>query len=430
MTTDVTSVVGTTSQNNVTQVGIPGPRGNPGPQGIAGDPGPQGGNGAPGTPGVNGATIFTGSGAPSGASGANGDMYIDTATGDLYGKSAGSWAIVGNVKGPTGSAGPTGATGPAGVSTLTRQQCALTLTSGTPYPLTTVTANANVLLTPNGGNLLPIRNKNTGVWSMVAFTELTNILANSAVGNAGPASAAANNVYDGYAWDTDGAGTLAFTRSPTWASGGGSNQARGTGAGSAAIQRTNGIITNAQAITNGPAAGYGTLVGTLATDAGGATVTWDRGSAAIGGGRAWLGLWNADPSNRRNVAALVTDTDAPHNYTSATVHPWNASNSNRITCVRGLDDDPVTVEAFCQIQAAADDGFGSVGIGVNSIAAIAEWYGFERVTLGIGKSTITAKYQNNPGLGLNFFQALEASDGSNANTFTAAGGPLRALIRC
>lgn len=50
--------------------------------------------------GPKGASISAGSGAPSG--GSDGDMYVRTSNGDLYSRAAGTWSVVGNIKGPPG----------------------------------------------------------------------------------------------------------------------------------------------------------------------------------------------------------------------------------------------------------------------------------------------------------------------------------------
>jgi hypothetical protein len=73
-----------------------------------GDKGDTGNTGLTGAAGANGATWRNGSGAPANSLGANGDYYLDTATGDVYKKAAGTYSVVGNIKGPTGATGPAG----------------------------------------------------------------------------------------------------------------------------------------------------------------------------------------------------------------------------------------------------------------------------------------------------------------------------------
>ncbi len=54
---------------------------------------------------------------PAAALGNVGDFYLDTATGNVYYKSATTtWALTGNIKGPTGATGPQGVAGPTGLT--------------------------------------------------------------------------------------------------------------------------------------------------------------------------------------------------------------------------------------------------------------------------------------------------------------------------
>lgn len=64
--------------------------------------------------GGGGTTWYDGAGAPAGGTGVDGDYYLRTTNGDVYKKTAGVWAVVGNIKGPTGATGATGPAGPAG----------------------------------------------------------------------------------------------------------------------------------------------------------------------------------------------------------------------------------------------------------------------------------------------------------------------------
>lgn len=57
-----------------------------------------------GAAGLNGATWTATSSVPTG--GNDGDLHLRTTTGDVYKNTSGSWAIVANIKGPTGSTGP------------------------------------------------------------------------------------------------------------------------------------------------------------------------------------------------------------------------------------------------------------------------------------------------------------------------------------
>jgi hypothetical protein len=53
--------------------------------------------------GLDGSSFLQGSGVPSNALGENGDSYLNIANGDVYLKSAGTWAVTGNIKGASGA---------------------------------------------------------------------------------------------------------------------------------------------------------------------------------------------------------------------------------------------------------------------------------------------------------------------------------------
>lgn len=114
---------------------------------------------------------------------------------------------------------------------------------------------------------------------------------------------------------------------------------RGTGAGTTEISRnTDGYYTNAVDITNGPAAGRGTYVGTIQTGVT-AVVHWVCNPAdANGGGAVQLGLWNA--YNRERFIATSADTTAA-NYTTLTWRVWRDSQSATSAFVIGLPLDEV-----------------------------------------------------------------------------------------
>lgn len=70
--------------------------------------------------GTPGSVWYNGTGAPAGSLGVVGDYYLDTANGNVYNKTgAATWALVGNIKGPTGATGPVGPAGPTGATGAT-----------------------------------------------------------------------------------------------------------------------------------------------------------------------------------------------------------------------------------------------------------------------------------------------------------------------
>lgn len=88
----------------------------------------------------------------------------------------------------------------------------LTLTTAVPVLTTAAAAQATVFYTPYRGNLVPIYNGTT--FTPTTFTELSNVLANSATGSAGPAAAVALAAYDIFVWNN--AGTMTLSRGPAW----------------------------------------------------------------------------------------------------------------------------------------------------------------------------------------------------------------------
>ncbi|WFS07794.1 hypothetical protein [Methylobacterium sp. 391_Methyba4] len=306
----------------------------------------------------------------------------------------------------------------ANVGALFQPQGRLTLTSGVPVLAGAVTAAAVVYYTPNGGDLALI---GTGLATPpvpVVFAEVSQALSDA---TKSPGAAAAGNVYDLFAW-LDGS-TFRVTRGPAWSAGAtaGSNTQRGSGAGSSALTRVGGVLVNAVAITNGPAAGFGVHVGTIATDAGGATVTFNPGTAAAGGGAAWIGFWNA--FNREPVAVFVRDSNASWTYAGTAMRAADNSAGNRITFVSGAPESVVSAEYSVRVNPGATTAYGFIGIGLDSTTALAAGAVqamFYPNSAG-GQGTPLSPYRGAPGLGLHYLQALESSD-SAGDTITFIGG--------
>lgn len=92
--------------------GANGPAGATGPAGVQGAVGPAGPTGANGQ---NGSIIYSGTTVPATATGVSGDFYLNTTTGLLYGpKTASGWGTGISLKGTNGATGATGATGTPG----------------------------------------------------------------------------------------------------------------------------------------------------------------------------------------------------------------------------------------------------------------------------------------------------------------------------
>ncbi len=107
---------------------VPGPKGDPGVQGIQGpkgDTGATGPQGIQGTPGADGKTWYSGTAAPTANLGSIGDFHIHTTTWEIREKTAATvWTLRGTIKGATGvqgiqgPKGDTGAVGAQGIQGL------------------------------------------------------------------------------------------------------------------------------------------------------------------------------------------------------------------------------------------------------------------------------------------------------------------------
>lgn len=296
-------------------------------------------------------------------------------------------------------------------------QFRLSTVSTSPLSTASGTGVGTVYAVPYNGNLIPLWNGSFFV--PTACPNLSNVLANSSTGNAGPAAAVAASVYDLLIWNNNGACTL--TRDVAWTN-------VTTPATGDAVARVNGILVNSVSITNGPAAGYGTYVGTIMTDAGGATITFNPTPAAASGGPtngAWVGLWNY--YNRAPLGAAEQDSKA--SWSPAGTATWetsDASTKNRVTYVVGP---PVSTAAEDTITAFFGDyaNYGATvqqaafAIGINSTTAPSG-----RAGIGAGDSQNGAagggvgEYDGIPGIGQNYLQALEWS--------SAGGGSIYGLL--
>jgi len=280
----------------------------------------------------------------------------------------------------------------------------LTLVSGTPVMTASQTGKTVIYYTPYNGNQVQIYNGTTMV--PTAFTELSNITTNGATGNAGPAAVVASSNYDLFAWSNSG--TVTLTRGPAWTS----DTARGTGAGTTELQRINGIWTNKNAITNGPAANLGTYVGTVRSD-GANQINFSFGGIGAGGTAAVLGVWNT--YNRVEVDSFVGDSTPGWQYTTATWRAANASSTMRVSYVLGLQDEYVNASYGNIIStntAAADAA--CVAVGVDSTSAPSGRVLTAQYTNAVIGNLIGEASSN--ALGFHFMQALEITLSANGTT--------------
>lgn len=279
----------------------------------------------------------------------------------------------------------------------------LTLATATPVMTSDQTAKTTIYYTPYKGDVILIYD---GTYMVpTVFTELSQATTDS---TKSPAAVTTNSNYDLFVWNDSG--TIRCTRGPAWSS----DTARGTGAGTTELELVKGVYLNKVSITNGPAANRGTYVGTVRSN-GSSQIDWKLGSAAAGGGEAWLGVWNN--FNRVDERPRVQDSVDNYTYQSGTVRSMNNSNTNRISAIRGLDDDAVYVQRSQMVQSSASSDQPQTGISLDATntlgTAPADMSFVFTVTAGTGYK-MTASYSGRPGIGWHFWQATEKCNGTVA----------------
>jgi hypothetical protein len=209
-----------------------------------------------------------------------------------------------------------------------------------------------------------------------------------------PAACTTNSNYDLFVWSDSG--TYRCTRGPAWSS----DTSRGTGAGTSELERIAGIWTNKVAITNGPGANLGTYVGTIRTN-GSSQVDFKFGGTAAGGSAAIAGVWNA--YNRVLLTFLSRDSTSSWTYNSTTTRSMNNSTGNRISMVRGLDEDHVASSVNLTFSGGASGDY-QFGVALDSTSSMNQaGYGSFGTSTAPGNVSYTVK----PGLGWHYLQAVE-----------------------
>ena len=276
--------------------------------------------------------------------------------------------------------------GPLATAVPVTPQGRLTLTTAVPVLTSTVTAAASVLYTPYNGSQFPVWNGSAFVSQQ--FAEFSQALSDTTLS---PAAAVSGAVYDIFGWYNSGTSTLSFTRGPAWTNA----TTRGY-----TLSRVQGLLVNASSIFNGPAAGYGVYVGTIMTDAGGATVTFNPTPAAASGGPtggAWVGLWNT--YNRAPLEAVVQDNKASWSYSSAAWRASDNSNNNRVTWIMGLAEWPMHA-IFAE---GITSGAATFSLGLDSVSSPSGQAG----TVYNNAGTATAVYATPAQVGQHYIQGLE-----------------------
>lgn len=265
----------------------------------------------------------------------------------------------------------------------------LTLTTGTPVLTSTVSGATTIYYTPYRGQHVPLYDGTR--WSMHDVGgELSQATTDT---TKSPAACTTDSNYDLFVWVDSG--TYRCTRGPAWSS----STARGTGAGTTELEYVNGVLVNKIAITNGPAAQRGTYAGTIRTNAS-SQVDYIVGGTSAGGTAAVIGVWNA--YNRVVVPCGVSDSTSSWTYNSTTIRNMNNSAGNRVSMVRGLDEDGVIAVMNVTFSGGASGDY-VPGIGIDGAVLTAAGYG----SFGSLTAPGSVSYAGLPGLGWHYLQATE-----------------------
>jgi hypothetical protein len=294
----------------------------------------------------------------------------------------------------------------------------LTPTSDTPIIASDVTGASAIYYTPRSGNIVPIYNGSSFV--PTTFSELTLTLA---------ASHAANAIYDVFVFSNNGVVTL--VTGPAWTNSGSGTGARGSGGGTTALSKVQGLYVNAVQITgrNGSttytiAANQATYLGSIFIDGSAGQVTCHR---SWGQSRKW-GVWNA--FNRAALYLKGGDGTASWTYNSGTAQPANNNTANKVTVFCGLAEE--IVAARTNVRIGANNVSASVSIGWGSTTTVSGKPGL-LFPPGAGSAVVGdvfGEYFAPPQLGIVDVTSLEAVNGGTATYFgTQSSFQLSAMWR-
>jgi hypothetical protein len=270
----------------------------------------------------------------------------------------------------------------------------LTLQSGVPVMGTTQSAKTTIYYSAYLGDQVPIYDGTNMAPTTITGGQISTLTTDT---TKNPAAIGASKVNDWFVWNDSG--TIRLSHGPDWTN----DTTRSAGT---ALVIVNGIRLNNASITNGPAASRGTYVGTTRSNAS-SQLDWIVGTAASGGGAAFLNVWNM--YNRVNVAAQVQDTTASWTY-SGVFRSANGSNSNRVSYVMGLAEDYSSAE-YSVTQEGTSAVFGAAGVGYdatnNASGAFSDAYSGAASL----RSSVGGKYAVLD-VGYHFMQAIEYGGGS------------------
>jgi hypothetical protein len=296
----------------------------------------------------------------------------------------------------------------------------VTLATGVPVMTSSFTGVNQHFWTPYNGRSVPLNVSGTMTMTDLGgeLSQLTTDTTKS------PAAVTAASVYYLFAWNDSG--TFRVTRGPAW-----TNDTT-PGAGNA-LTRLQGVLVNTNAITNGPGAQLGTLVGAVRSG-GDSLLYWQYGTSANPPTQGALFTWNM--FNRVDVEAFVQDTSA---WTGPAVATWRSANNraaNAISFLQGLAEDGFSARyhQYGDFGNGVPNTNAAIGVGydvTNALAAgcatgntkaITSSGGCPPVTSQIGwGGDMTAHFFKAGDLGVHTINAIEIGNAGGAINF---GGPI------
>jgi len=288
----------------------------------------------------------------------------------------------------------------------------LTLTSATPVLVADAADQTTLYYALYKHDLVPLFDGTD--WDVFRFTELSIAMAASA-------NWAANSNFDCYIFND--AGTLRLVTGAAWTD----DTTR-----SETLTRVNGRWTNNASMTGRygaastvtVAANRGLYVGSFRTTGTAGTTTFIFGGVDTAGSHL---LWNT--YNRISAGGIVQEGATSWTYSTAAWRSLNADATNRISFIRGLNEDMDWV--YGTFSFAAAGGGGDVylaGIGLDSTTALATGVVNQRTlgTTAIYHGT-SSMYAGFPGLGFHFLQFMEYNS-TGANAVTVFGDNAEPLV--
>jgi hypothetical protein len=246
----------------------------------------------------------------------------------------------------------------------------LTLETGIAVSTSDQLNKTTVYYTPYMGNLISLYNGTD--WETFAFTERSLSLSGLT---------SAKN-YDIFCYDNAGTITLTAT---AWTN----DTTRAT-----AITLQDGVYSKSGALTR-------RYLGTIRINSGTGQCDLNFGGLSAGGTAAHICLWNMD--NRVPWAIEVRDSSDSTAYATGTWRSALNSSGNRVSMVRGLNED--SVRAIYSQLSLAGSGAGKCGIGLDSTSSMSGQ--ITGVSFHASGGQAHAQYSAYPGKGWHYLQAIE-----------------------